>query len=394
MVKECNHDLSPGNNLNEVDSQIAETNRYLIELEENPVSDPRAIEMVKRTGQYAKSRGAPVPDYVLSGYDTNQLTKLLAKGASEEELTKFYEDPIKSKMDLDVKDYNSLGMVELNNYNINLKKFFELPTEKKVSYLSKLKNFGKKAIPVALAASLLAAPVAAFYDQPQINNLFFLQKYNKTNYIYDFDDILNRYDDFNEIYKSLDEPIIPPDEIIKMLEDDNKMIDISKPDLAILLAICSEETSAVSPYVICVDTNGNKKPDTLFAMYSSQRKGGELTSAVEVPEKYYGLNGKRILFISNPDYLINPFDTLGPDDSNIVNLLHFNNPSMINFGDKPTIIHWEDAVGKTLDELGLDEYEVKNRGLDIKEETPGFGSIAVLGAGAAAYLGKKYRKRN
>jgi len=342
--------------LSEADSQIAETNRYLMQFGE-AVPDPRAIEMVKETGQYAKKNGVPVSYYVDSKYDANQLTKLFVKGASEEDLTNFYENPIKEKMDLDVGDYNLLGTGESNNYNINLKKFFELPTEEKVNYFNRLKNFGKKVISVALAASLLTAPIVAVSDSgsdiPE-------DWYDNTLNIISPSALRGGYVMyFEEISKSLNEPIKIPDATTQNIMENYKKgtpIKISSADIAPWTAVMSEKTPAVCPYVALVDTDGNEKPDTLYAMYLGQREDGKLTSTAGVPREFYDLEGNKIDFKGNPDYLINPFDTLGSDESNIANLLYFKDPSMINFGDKPTAIHWKDAIGKTPKELGLDEY--------------------------------------
>ncbi|MCK4729917.1 MAG: hypothetical protein KAT28_01220 [Candidatus Aenigmarchaeota archaeon] len=340
------------------DNQIAETNRYLMQFGE-AVPDPRAIEMVKETGQYAKNRGMPVSDYVHSNYDTKQLTKLLAKGASEEDLKTFYENPIKSNINLDTKDYNFLGTGESNNYNINLKKFFEMPTEKKVNYLSRLKNFGKTAIPIALAASLLAAPVAAVSDSGADIPEDWYDETKDWFFADDPSDFMGFSEGYVDIGKSLDEPIRPPDEVMKLIENninyEKEVIEITevpKSDLGTWMAVASEETVAVCPQVALVDTNGDGEFDALYAMYLGQRDDGDLTSVVGVPREFYDLDGNKIDFKGNPDYLINPFDTLDSDDSNIANLLYFKDPSMINFGDKPTAMHWKDALEyKTVGEI-------------------------------------------
>ena len=188
------------------------------------------------------------------------------------------------------------------------------------------------------------------------------------------------YHSFKPLSKSINEPIKFPDEITEQMYNSAKdepglffygqtnaigwnkdttysPIKVSKSDLATWMAVASEETVAVCPYVACVDTDGNEKPDTLFAMYLGQIEDGKLISCVGVPKEFYDLDGKKIDFKGDPDYLINPFDTLGSDYSNIQNLLYFKDPFMINFGDRPTAIYWKDAIGKTPKELGLDKYD-------------------------------------
>ncbi len=193
--------------------------------------------------------------------------------------------------------------------------------------------------------------------------------YDDTQYLHSLGGVKNffkNHDSFSRIDKSLNEPIILPDEITKIMESNTiphkenpkyqmfGELKISPTDFAAWMAVASEETVAVCPYVALIDTDGNEKPDTLYAMYLGQRDDGKLTSTAGIPRGgFYDVDGNKIKFEEGyPDYLINPFDTIGSDNSNIANLLYFKDPSMVNFGDKPTAIHWKDALEyKTLGEI-------------------------------------------
>ena len=112
MIEEYKlNNLSPERKLDEVDNQIAETNRYLAYLKEELVPDPRAIEIVRSVKEYSKGRCVPVKEYILPENDVNELTKLLARGIREKDLT--YEGTIKD----DIED-----KVMPQNYNEALQK--------------------------------------------------------------------------------------------------------------------------------------------------------------------------------------------------------------------------------------------------------------------------------
>ncbi len=392
-----------------VDTQIAETNRYLMQSGKE-VSDPRAIEMVKETGQYAKNRGMPVSDYVHSDYDTNQLTKLFAKGVSEEDLINFYKNPIKDNVDLDTMPenyedalkrtgyfFNNMGGVMQENQNpyqnINLKKFFEFQTEEKVSYLSKLKNFGKKALPVALAASLVAAPVVAENSYEAINLGFpgdEADPFDDTNHFFNMvtpSEILDNCRGFDREYKLQEELIKPPDEVTENLKMgikqtnidesnfgkiimDNQLtyfdrISVSDLDLGVWSAASSFEHPEISPYLIGLDTDGDGKIETLGLMYN-QGKGLKETStiknhALKVPEVLYDNYGNKLEFTdSRPTYVGNLFNVPeNPEDYTAAEKAVFwENTKGIRVTDK--VIYYSDIIGKNRRMLGLDPFDNPN----------------------------------
>ncbi|RLI99326.1 MAG: hypothetical protein DRP06_03700 [Candidatus Aenigmatarchaeota archaeon] len=302
------------NILEGANNQIAETNNYLMQFGKE-IPDPRAIEMVKEIGQYAKNRGAEVSDYVHSNYDINQLTNLLAKGVSEEELTDLYQNPIKENIDLDAKDYNFLEAGESNPYNINLKNFFELPVEEKVSYLNKLKTFGKKAIPVALAASLVATPVVSAYSTAMELPGEEADLYDDTIYFLSLDvnplETKAYCDGFNEITRDSNKLLRNPDEITGILADSARSdknlgevygeIDLSSEEFAWWISTYSKSGDRIEPDLVGLDINGDGKADKLVALYHA----GDRTDDKKL---YSALSGHHLTVEDSSTFVIYPFD--------------------------------------------------------------------------------------
>ncbi|MCK4729969.1 MAG: hypothetical protein KAT28_01480 [Candidatus Aenigmarchaeota archaeon] len=395
--------------LGKAEDQIAETNSYLMKLGEKPISDPRAIEMVRETGQYAKNSGANVSDYVYINHDINQLTRLLAKGASEKYLTKFYENPIKDNVDLDTMpenyeeslkrtgdffNYQKNGTpVEPDPYqNINLEKFFELPTEEKISYLSKLKNFGKKALPVALAASLVAAPVAG-YDY-MVDKLDFpgneTNNFEDTNHFFSFVHPSELYDNclgFDREYKLQEELIKTPDKTTEDLKAavkytyvknggfgdlviDNQLVHFDRVsgtelDLGVWLASSASDHQDMSRYMIGLDTDGDDKIETLAPMYNQYKGSEDITPiknhALKVPKVLYDNYGNKLEFGDlYPAYVIDIFSQpKNPEDFSSAEILaYWKNTDGIKVTDK--VIYYSDIIGKNSRMLGLDEYNNPN----------------------------------
>jgi len=390
----------------ETDNQIAETNHYLMQSGEE-VSDPRAIEMVKDTGQYAKNRKATVSDYVHSDYDINQLTRLFAKGSSNEDLIKFYKDTIKNNIDEDTMPenyddglrrtgyfFNSGDVMMQENpdpYQINIKKFFELPTEEKVSYFNRLKKFGMKAIPVVIAASLLAAPVASC---SMVDDLNFpgdeSNPFDDTNHFFSFvhpSELYNHCRGFDREYKIQDESIKTPDEITEDLKAAIKHTNVknggfgdliignqlvyfdsisgSDLDLGVWLASSTSDHQDTSPYLIGLDVDEDGKIETLAPMYN-QYKGLEDISpvknhALKVPKTLYDNYGNEIKFEKlHPAYVVNLFSVPeNPEDyTSAERAIFWENTEGIKVTDK--VIYYSDMIGKDREILGLDRYDNPN----------------------------------
>ena len=383
------------NILERADNQIAETNRYLMQFGKE-VSDPRAIEMVKKTGQYVKNKGVKVSNYVCPHYDTHQLTKLFAKGVSEEDLTKFYQNPIKDNVDLDTMPENYDESLKRAGYffndndgtihenldpyqNINLEKFFELPTEEKVSYLGRLKNFGKKAIPVALAASLMAVPVASAYST--VMNLPGNESniYDDTLYFlsFGFDPLdLSHCDGFNEITVDSNKLIRNPDEITRMLIDKaryNKKlkdeyygeIDLSSEEFAWWISTYSKSIDRIEPYLMGLDINGDGRADKLVALYhaAGMTDDRKLCSALRGHYLTTGISGAFVIYpfdVQKDRYKLPKNPKLS--DYNILSseavkdMLYIEDPSNMRLLPEVTIPA-DELEHKTPAELGLDKYK-------------------------------------
>ncbi|MCK4428817.1 MAG: hypothetical protein KAU95_00455, partial [Candidatus Aenigmarchaeota archaeon] len=240
----------------------------------------------------------------------------------------------------------------------------------------------KKVGAVAGAGLLLAAPVVGVVgadseDKYGIPEDWYDDSLEKIECCTEFGNIMETHDGFKVLNKPLDEPIMTPDYITKMLEGisrpDEKfgtrfgVLKISPTDLAVWMALASERPRylttnneaiyTIESELVYIDIDGDGKPEELSAQHHPW--GGNTASR---DEKYLEGHFKKT---SEGEYLMNPFEAkknLGLDKRDSKYLTPLDRLVYIENPDKITIIpdksiQWYEAIGKTPRELGLDKYD-------------------------------------
>jgi len=391
-----------------VDYEITGNNRYLMGLDIEPVPDPRAVNIVRKLGEYVKSKCLDVSDYVHSKEDISALTKLFGVGYSVREVEELYLNTIITNID---EDFCSLENVS-NTIN-DFKSGFDLYSERR-DYIRIILNIAKKAGAIFSAGIATTIPAAGIVDNVTYTNVTVTEDmYDDTQAFFNQfhgllypkpSDFIMYCDGFNAIDKSIQEPINSPDEVMKLLANnvrfDEKQrtfigeTDVAPTDLAVWMAVGFASLGQGRLAFVDVDDDG--RPEILTATLIKHPDGNG--NFVSYPSGWVPVNAYKA-------YVLDPFNIperylYAPDELMFTNeswkIIPQNNESGIEQFTLSSLINntidWKDVVGKTPEEIGLDVDDRKVHDFTV-EEVPGFTTLAALVSGVVLYFGRKFVTR-